>query len=121
MFAHEVVSIGDYVLSGGELAAAVIIEAVSRLVPGVIGKNESTVDESHAAGRLEYPHYTRPPEFRGQSVPEVLLSGDHAAVESWRRRESLRRTVERRPDLLDQHPLTEEERRLLGDGDRQDP
>jgi tRNA (guanine37-N1)-methyltransferase len=114
MFAHDVVSIGDYVLSGGEVAAAVIVEAVSRLVPGVIGKNESTVDESHAAGRLEYPHYTRPPEFRGASVPEVLLSGDHAAIEAWRRRESLRRTLARRPDLVERHPLTEEEKRVLG-------
>jgi tRNA (guanine37-N1)-methyltransferase len=115
LFAHEVISIGDYVLSGGEVAAAVMVEAVSRLVPGVIGKNESVVDESHAAGRLEYPHYTRPPEFRGQAVPDVLLSGDHAVIEAWRRRESLRRTIDRRPDLVDRHPLTQDEKRLLGE------
>jgi tRNA (guanine37-N1)-methyltransferase len=113
LLAHEVVSIGDYVLSGGELAAAVLIEAISRLLPGVIGKNESTIDESHAAGRLEYPHFTRPPEFRGQRVPDVLLSGDHAAIETWRREQSLRRTVERRPDLVLRYPLTDAERRLI--------
>ncbi len=112
LFAHDVLSIGDFVLSGGEVAAAVVIEAVSRLVPGVIGKSESTEDESFAAGRLEYPHYTRPPEFRGHIVPEVLTSGDHAAIEAWRRLESLRRTEERRPDLLARHPLTESELRL---------
>jgi tRNA (guanine37-N1)-methyltransferase len=114
LYAHQVVSVGDYVLSGGELPAAVVIEAVARLVPGVIGKSESTIDESFSAGRLEYPHWTRPPEFRGLGVPEVLLSGDHAAIEAWRRRESLRRTRERRPDLLARHPLTIAERALLG-------
>lgn len=115
LYAHDVLSIGDYVLSGGELPAAVIIEAVSRLVPGVIGKAESAVDESFSlsAGRLEYPHYTRPPEFRGLNVPEVLLSGDHAAIEAWRRREGLRRTLERRPELAQAHPLSEAERALL--------
>jgi tRNA (guanine37-N1)-methyltransferase len=116
LFAHEVVSIGDYVLSGGEVAAMVVVEALGRLVPGVIGKNQSLVDESHAEGRpgrLEYPHYTRPPSFRGVDVPEVLLSGDHAAIEAWRRRESLRRTVARRPDLVERFPLTDEESRLL--------
>lgn len=113
LYAHDVLSIGDYVLSGGELAAAVIIEATSRLIPGVLGKTESTVDESFSAGRLEYPHYTRPPEFRGLTVPEVLLSGDHAAIERWRRLESLRRTEQRRPDLLVTHPLTEPEKDLL--------
>ena len=121
LFAHEVVSIGDYVLSGGEVAAMVLIEAVSRLVPGVIGKSESVVDESHAAGRLEYPHYTRPPSFRGVDVPEVLLSGDHAAIESWRRRESLRRTIARRPDLVERHPLTDEESKLLASSDPPTP
>jgi tRNA (guanine37-N1)-methyltransferase len=113
LYAHDVISIGDYVLSGGEIAAAVLIEASARLVPGVIGKNESTVDESFSAGRLEYPQWTRPPEFRGLTVPEVLLSGDHAAVEAWRRRESLARTSERRPDLLAAHPVTPTERLLL--------
>jgi tRNA (guanine37-N1)-methyltransferase len=109
LFAHDILSIGDYVLSGGEVAAAVVIEAASRLVPGVLGKSESTVDESFAAGRLEYPHWTRPPEFRGLRVPDVIVSGDHAAVEAWRRLQSLRRTFERRPDLIERHPLTAEE------------
>jgi tRNA (guanine37-N1)-methyltransferase len=113
LFAHDILSIGDFVLSGGEVAAAVIIEAVARLVPGVVGKTESTVDESFQAGRLEYPHYTRPPEFRGLKVPDVLVSGDHAAVEAWRRREALRRTLERRADLLGRHPLTDVERALI--------
>jgi tRNA (guanine37-N1)-methyltransferase len=114
LYAHDVLSIGDYVLSGGEIAAAVVIEATSRLLPGVLGKNESTVDESFTAGRLEYPQYTRPPEFRGLPVPEILLSGDHGAIERWRRRESIRRTIERRPDLLEARPLSDDERRLLG-------
>jgi tRNA (guanine37-N1)-methyltransferase len=117
LYADQVVSIGDYVLAGGETAAAVIIEAMARLVPGVIGCAESTVDESFSAGRLEYPHYTRPPQFRDLAVPEVLLSGDHKAIDRWRRREALRRTMARRPELLDRHPLTEEERRLLDEED----
>jgi tRNA (guanine37-N1)-methyltransferase len=111
-YAHDVISIGDFVLSGGELAAAVVIEATARLVPGVIGKNESTVDESFSAGRLEYPQFTRPPEWRGLKVPDVLLSGDHAVIEAWRRRQSLARTLARRPELFGAHPLTEAERRL---------
>lgn len=118
MYADQVISIGDYVLAGGEVAAAVVIEAMARLVPGVIGCADSTVDESFSAGRLEYPHYTRPPRFKDMAVPPVLLSGDHKAIERWRRREALRRTMARRPDLLDRHPLTEEERRLLDDDER---
>jgi tRNA (guanine37-N1)-methyltransferase len=124
LFAHDIISIGDFVLSGGEVAAAVVIEAVSRLVPGVIGKTESTVDESFsglpsgAPGRLEYPHWTRPPEFRGQRVPDVIISGDHAAVEAWRRVQSLHRTQERRPDLIARHPLTPAEEKLLATGPR---
>jgi tRNA (guanine37-N1)-methyltransferase len=98
--ADEEVSIGDYVLAGGELPALVLIEAVSRFVPGVLGNPESLSSESHAAGWLEYPHYTRPVEFRGWRVPEVLVSGDHAAVEEWRRRRAEELTRERRPDLL---------------------
>ena len=98
--ADEEVSIGDYVLAGGELPALVVIEAVSRLVPGVLGNAESLESESHAAGLLEYPQYTRPAEFRGWSVPDVLLSGDHGAVERWRRAQSERLTRDRRPDLL---------------------
>lgn len=99
--AHEEISIGDYVLAGGELAALVVIEALSRLVPGVLGNAASLDTESHARGLLEYPQYTRPPEFRGWKVPEVLLSGHHAEVERWRRDEAERLTRARRPDLLD--------------------
>jgi tRNA (guanine37-N1)-methyltransferase len=113
LFADEVISIGDYVLAGGEVAATVIVEAVSRLIPGVLGCEDSTVDESFSAGRLEYPQWTRPPDFRGKGVPEVLLSGNHAQVAIWRRLESLRRTQARRPDLLLRHPLSEDEQNLL--------
>lgn len=94
------ISIGDYVLSGGEAAAAVVIDAVVRLIPGVLGHDESNQDESFAEPVLEYPQYTRPREFRGMKVPEVLLSGDHAKIEAWRRAEAIERTRERRPDLL---------------------
>jgi tRNA (guanine37-N1)-methyltransferase len=100
------ISIGDYVLSGGELPALVILDAVVRLIPGVLGDPEGAWDDSHASGLLEYPHYTRPPEFRGWSVPEILRSGDHAKVERWRREQALKRTWERRPDLLASAPLT---------------
>jgi tRNA (guanine37-N1)-methyltransferase len=93
-------SIGDYVLTGGELAAMIVVDAVSRLIPGVLGGNESTQEESHSGNLLEYPHYTRPPEFRGWRVPDILLSGNHAQIARWRRKESLRRTRERRPDLF---------------------
>jgi len=113
LFTPEVVSIGDYVLAGGELAAAVMLEATARLVPGVLGCEESTVDESFSAKRLEYPQWTRPPSFRGLDVPEVLLSGNHAQVAKWRKLESLRRTVARRSDLLQHYPLTDEEKWLL--------
>jgi tRNA (guanine37-N1)-methyltransferase len=109
----EQLSIGDYVLAGGELAAAVVIEAVARLIPGVLGCGMSAADESFSRGRLEYPQWTRPPEWNGRAVPPVLLSGDHQAIERWRRREALRRTAERRPDLLEAHPLTPDEQRLL--------
>jgi len=97
--ADEELSIGDYVLAGGELAAMVVVEAVSRFVPGVMGNTGSLDSESHSGGRLEYPQYTRPAEFRGHRVPEVLLSGHHGEVERWRRAESERLTRERRPDL----------------------
>jgi tRNA (guanine37-N1)-methyltransferase len=96
----EEVSIGDYVLSGGELPALVVIEAVARLVPGVVGKVESLRRESFEEGLLDHPHYTRPAEFRGMRVPEVLLSGDHAAIERWRREAALEKTRRNRPDLL---------------------
>jgi tRNA (guanine37-N1)-methyltransferase len=93
-------SIGDYVLTGGELAAMIVVDATSRLIPGVLGGDESTLEESHSGNLLEYPHYTRPPEFRGWNVPDVLLSGNHAEIAKWRRKESLRRTKQRRPDLF---------------------
>jgi tRNA (guanine37-N1)-methyltransferase len=93
------VSIGDYVLSGGELAAMVVIDAVVRLLPGVVGKPASLVEESFAAGLLEYPQYTRPREWEGRAIPDVLLSGDHGRIEAWRRAEAERLTRERRPDL----------------------
>ncbi len=107
------ISIGDYVLSGGELAALVVIDAVSRLVPGVLGGERSTEEESFSDGLLEYPHYTRPREFRGLRVPEVLLSGDHARIRRWRRAESLKRTLKRRPDLLEKADLSPEDKVLL--------
>jgi tRNA (guanine37-N1)-methyltransferase len=94
------ISIGDYVLTGGELPALVLIDAVTRLLPGVLGDPDAPLDDSHATGLLEYPHYTRPPEFRGWEIPEMLLSGNHAEIDRWRREESLRRTYEHRPDLL---------------------
>jgi tRNA (guanine37-N1)-methyltransferase len=99
-FVDEELSLGDFVMTGGEVAAMAVIEAVARLRPGVLGNPESTVDESHAAGMLEYPQYTRPPVFRGMPVPAVLLSGDHAKIEAWRRAMAAARTAERRPDLL---------------------
>lgn len=104
------VSIGDYVLTGGELPAMVIADAVTRLQPGVLASVEATRDESHSSGLLEYPQYTRPATFEGRSVPDVLLSGDHARIAAWRRREAIRRTAERRPDVLDRALLTDEER-----------
>jgi tRNA (guanine37-N1)-methyltransferase len=106
------VSIGDYVVTGGELPALVVVDAVVRLVPGVIAE-ASHVDDSYASGLLEYPQYTRPETFRDLAVPPVLLSGNHGEVERWRRREGLRRTLERRPDLLDGAELSDEDRRFL--------
>jgi tRNA (guanine37-N1)-methyltransferase len=107
-------SIGDYVLTGGELPALVVVDAVLRLLPGAIDA-ASLEDESFARGLLEYPQYTRPPVFEGRGVPEVLVSGDHGAVRRWRTRESLRRTFERRPELLEQRALTAEEERFVAD------
>ena len=105
-------SVGDFVLAGGEAAALVVVEAVTRLVPGVMGNDESAYDESFADGLLEYPQYTRPAEFGGHGVPEVLRSGDHSRIARWRRARALERTLERRPDLLD-HPLDAADRALL--------
>ena len=109
--------IGDFVLAGGELAAAVVLEATARLVPGVLGCGLSAGDESFSAGRLEYPQWTRPADFQGRGVPPVLLSGDHKAIERWRRRASVRLTRALRPDLLAAHPRTDEEQKLLESGD----
>ncbi len=106
-------SIGDFVLNGGEAAALVVIEAVTRLVPGVLGNDASATEESFTAGLLEYPQYTRPAEFRGWAVPEVLRSGDHGRVERWRRAQAVRRTLERRPDLASEATLSDADRRLL--------
>ncbi|MEZ5243552.1 MAG: tRNA (guanosine(37)-N1)-methyltransferase TrmD [Acidimicrobiales bacterium] len=108
------VSVGDVVLAGGEVGALLIIEAVGRLVPGVLGNTTSTDDESFADGLLEYPHYTRPADFRGWTVPDVLRSGDHARVARWRRAQALRRTIDRRPDLIDQRGgITAADQKLL--------
>jgi tRNA (guanine37-N1)-methyltransferase len=107
------ISIGDYVLTGGELAAMVVIDAVTRLLPGVLGDPGATTDDSHAQGVLEGPHYTRPAVFRGWEVPEILCSGNHAAVARWRREQALRRTFERRPDLLEQVELTSQDKEFL--------
>jgi tRNA (guanine37-N1)-methyltransferase len=111
--ATDEISIGDYVLGGGELAAMVLIEAVARLVEGVVGSIESTEDDSFTTGLLQYPQYTRPAEFRGMKVPAVLLSGNHADISRWRRNESLRRTFQRRPDLLNTADLSDDDHRFL--------
>lgn len=99
-FIDEEVSIGDYVLTGGEFAAMIFVDAFSRLIPGVLGAEESLLDESFSAGLLEYPQYTRPPEFRGHKVPDILLSGDHKKIEAWRKEQAILRTRKKRPDLL---------------------
>lgn len=111
--ATDEVSIGDYVLTGGELAALVVLDAVARLLPGVLGDESSPESESFSSGLLEYPQYTRPAEFRGYNVPEVLASGNHELIRKWRRAQALERTLERRPDLLESASLTEEDRRFL--------
>lgn len=111
--ATEEISIGDYVLTGGELAAMVIIDSVVRLLPGVLGNEESHKQDSFSTGLLEHPHYTRPQNFRGMKVPDVLLSGNHEKIAEWREKESLRRTWERRPDLLRKYPLTEKQKKCL--------
>jgi tRNA (guanine37-N1)-methyltransferase len=107
------ISIGDYVLTGGELPALILIDAISRHIPGVLGDPTGAEDDSHASGLLEYPHYTRPPEFRGWGVPEVLLSGDHGKIDKWRREQSIRRTLSKRPDMLENAPLTKDDKKLL--------
>jgi tRNA (guanine37-N1)-methyltransferase len=120
----EELSIGDFVLSGGEPAAIVVVDAVVRLIPGVLGSEESLTEESHGAGLLEYPQYTRPPNFRGMEVPAILLSGNHQEVARWRRLQSILRTLLRRPDLLENAQLTPDERLWLENhaaGERVDP
>ena len=107
------ISIGDYVLSGGELPALVLMDAITRLIPGALGDPEGAWDDSHSTGLLEYPHFTRPPEFRSWRVPDILLSGDHARIASWRRQQALLRTIRRRPDLLEKADLSDNDRDYL--------
>ncbi|HEY5669743.1 MAG TPA: tRNA (guanosine(37)-N1)-methyltransferase TrmD [Anaerolineales bacterium] len=114
------ISIGDYVLTGGELPALVVVDAVTRFLPGVLGDPEGAWDDSHAMGLLEYPHYTRPPEFRGWRVPDTLLSGDHARIARWRREQALLRTKQRRPDLLARAELSAADRKFLAQLEAQD-
>lgn len=111
----EEISIGDYVMTGGELAALVIIDSIARLIPGVLGDEESAKEESFTWGLLDYPHYTRPPEFMGMKVPDILLSGNHKEIWRWRRKEALKRTMKRRPDLLKNIELTEEDKKILNE------
>lgn len=122
LFGADEISLGDFVLTGGEIAAMAVTDAVTRLIPGVLGSAESAAADSFSDGLLEYPHYTRPPEFRGLSVPEVLLSGNHREIDRWRRCQSLERTLRERPDLLATARLTDADRRCLeelGEGDGQ--
>ena len=118
--ADEVFSLGDYVLTGGELAALVVIDSVVRLLPGALGDEKSAEDESFSDGLLEYAQYTRPADFEGRHVPDVLLSGDHGAVDAWRRRSSIERTARWRPDLLDAATLTDEERAFAREAARRE-
>ncbi len=111
----EELSIGDYVLTGGELAALVVIDAAARLLPGVLGDEESACHDSFGDGLLDHPHYTRPAEFRGMKVPEALLSGNHGEIKKWRRREALKATLLKRPELLETAKLTEQDRKILED------
>ncbi len=111
----EEISIGDYVMTGGELAALVIIDAAARLVPGALGDEKSAEEESFSWGLLDYPHYTRPREFMGQAVPDVLLSGNHKEIWKWRRKEALRRTLKSRPDLIEKIELTEEDKEMISE------
>jgi len=113
LFVDDEISLGDFVLTGGEMAAMVIVDAVSRLVPGVLGSDESATDDSFSDGLLEYPQYTRPPEFRGFGVPDILLSGNHREIARWRRHKALERTWLKRPDLLAEARLSEEDRKYL--------
>jgi tRNA (guanine37-N1)-methyltransferase len=107
------ISVGDYVLTGGELPALMMIDAISRLLPGVLGDPTGAEDDSHSMGLLEYPHYTRPPEFRGWKVPDILLSGDHAKIEKWRREQALQRTLHKRPDMIEKAELGEKDLKFV--------
>jgi len=113
--ATDEISIGDYVLSAGEIAAAVLVDAVVRLIPGVLGSQSSASSDSHYDGLLEYPQYTRPQEYKGWSVPPVLLSGNHSEIARWRRRQSILRTMRRRPDLLSKLIVTDEEKKWISE------
>jgi len=115
LFVDDEISLGDFVLTGGEIAAMVIVDAVARLVPGVLGSGDSALYDSFADGLLEYPQYTRPPEFRGEQVPDVLLSGNHAEIAKWRRKESIRRTLASRPELLDAVEWSKADKKLLAE------
>ncbi len=111
----EEISVGDYVLTGGELPALILADSISRMLPGVLSEDECFEEESHYSSLLEYPQYTRPYEWRGRTVPDVLLTGHHANVDKWRRQQSLKRTFERRPDMLEKADLSEEDRKYLSD------
>ncbi|HJV64650.1 MAG TPA: tRNA (guanosine(37)-N1)-methyltransferase TrmD [Geomonas sp.] len=115
LFADDEISLGDFVLTGGEIAAMVIVDAVSRLVPGVLGHGDSALFDSFADGLLEYPQYTRPPEFRGEKVPDILLSGNHAEIAKWRRKEQILRTLASRPELLESIELSQADKKLLAE------
>lgn len=110
---QDEISIGDYVLTGGEIPTMVLVDAVARFLPGVVGDPSAPHQDSHATGLLEYPHYTRPPEYRGMRVPDILISGHHAQIERWRRNESLKRTFERRPELLPRAQLSDADKKFL--------
>lgn len=114
-YVDDEISIGDYVLTGGELPALIVLDSVARLVPGVLGSDESITEESFVGGLLEYPHYTRPEVFEAHRVPEILLSGNHGAIHRWRRQQSLLRTWQKRPDLLQEEELSKEDRKLLSE------
>ena len=109
------ISIGDYVLTGGELPALMIIDAISRLLPGVLGDPTGAEDDSHSMGLLEYPHYTKPSEYRGWKVPDILLSGAHAKIDKWRREQALQRTLNKRPDMLDKADLSKSDKKFVED------
>jgi tRNA (guanine37-N1)-methyltransferase len=112
---HEEISIGDYILSGGETACTVVVDSIARLIPGVLGDDDSILEESFSDGLLEYPHYTRPSEVNGESIPDILVSGDHKKIEEWRKIQSLKNTQMRRPDLIDRSKLTEDQIKIIDD------